>query len=205
MTLKDAAGSGIPGGEGGSVPVGTQVCVRTSLSAPAQGPEARTSARQSTNGTGGVEAAMVAAGVFCLSSKARWAIAEELAKLDVCGNDVERLHRWLARTEPKEGLQRRYLAGLLSNPPETVEALKTLDRHAESRRNKDRNSMGYEAGPLDGEDEDKWVCERHAQIVYCRIWGDGVTADVVAEELGKSVDDVQKLYDMGQKLYGSGT
>jgi len=138
---------------------------------------------------------MVAAGVFLLSSRARWAIAEDLAKLDICGDDIARLHRWLASTEPKEGLQRRYLAGLLSNPPEVAEALKTLDRHAETRKREDRNAMDYEAE--DG-------VERDAHMVFGRIHGDGHTAEAVAADMGWELSQVQSLYAMGHKMFGGG-
>jgi hypothetical protein len=148
---------------------------------------------------------MVAAGVFILSSRARWAIAEDLAQQGITPADLDRLVAWLVASEPKQHLQRRYLAGLLSSPPDVVEALKTLDRHAETKANHgDRNTMSGDIGPMDGEDADKWRHERNAHICYARIHGDGVDAETVAAEMGLPLDNVQHLYTLGVQLFGGG-
>lgn len=148
---------------------------------------------------------MVAAGVFLLSSRARWAIAEDLAKEGMQPADVERLMAWLAASEPTERLQRRYLAGLLSNPPDALEALKTLDRHAETKTNHgDRNTMSGGIGPIEGEDVEQYQRERNAHIVFGRIHGDGADVATVADEMGLACDAVQKLYTLGVQLFGGG-
>lgn len=206
MTLHNDALPSSNGGQGGSVPVGDPVCVGARHSGTtAEQPEASQHAHQSTNSTGGIEAAMVAAGVFLLSSRARWAIAEDLAKEGMQPADVERLMAWLAASEPTERLQRRYLAGLLSNPPDALEALKTLDRHAETKTNHgDRNTMSGGIGPIEGEDVEQYQRERNAHIVFGRIHGDGADVATVADEMGLACDAVQKLYTLGVQLFGGG-
>jgi hypothetical protein len=202
MNLQHGAADGIPGGEGGSVPDSKQVGVGARCSAPTGEQESSKPAHQSTSSTGAIEAAMVAAGVFLMSSRARWAIAEQLHGHGIHSDDIPRLHRWIASGEPKEGPQRRYLAGLLSNPDDVAEALKTLDRHAETRGNQDRNGMQYEPQPMEGEDPEQFSVERDAQIVFGRIHGDHASAETVAAEMGWKLEQVQSLYTMGAQLYG---
>ena len=191
-------------GEGGSVPDRTQVCVGARTSAQDESPEPRKPAHQSTSTVGDIEAAMVAAGVFLMSNRARWAIAEQLQTHGVQADDIARLHRWIAASEPKEGQQRRFLAGLLSTPDDVAEALRTLDRHAQSKGTQDRNGMDYQPQPLDGEDPERFEIERNAHIAYGRIHGDGADAQIVADEMGWSMQQVQNLYTMGVQLYGGG-
>lgn len=147
---------------------------------------------------------MVAAGVYCLNSKARWAIAEQLAEAQLSGDDIDRLRRWIASSEPREGLQRRFLAGLLSNPQDAAEALTTLERHAETRGSGDRNGMDYEPEPAEGEDPKQFRVERDAHIVFGRIHGDGADAATVAEELGIKKHQVEYLYTLGVQMFGGG-
>ena len=202
MNLQHDAAHGIPGGQGGSVPDSKQVGVGARCSAPTGEQDSSKPAHQNTSSAGAIEAAMVAAGVFLMSSRARWAIAEQLHGHGIHSDDVGRLHRWIASSEPKEGLQRRFLAGLLSTPDDVAEALKTLDRHAETRGSKDRNGMDYQPQPVEGEDPERFSVERDAHVVFGRIHGDGATAETVAAEMGWRLEQVQSLYTMGQQLFG---
>ena len=88
MNLQHDAAHGIPGGEGGSVPDSKQVGVGARCSAPTGEPDSSKPAHQSTSSTGAIEAAMVAAGVFLMSSRARWAIAEQLHGHGIHSDDV---------------------------------------------------------------------------------------------------------------------
>ena len=204
MNLQHQGGDDIRGGEGGSVPDSKQVGVGARCSAPTRETDSSKPAHQNATSVGDVEAAMVAAGVFLLSSRARWAIAEQLATHGVTTEQIERLQRWVASNEAREPLQRRYLAGLLSTPTDVLEALKTLDRHAETRGKTDRNGMHYEAQPVEGEDPEQFSHERDAQLVYCRIHGDHVDTATVAQEMGWTVEQVKTLYLDGHRLYGGG-
>ena len=208
MSLHDQDRPATHGGEGGSVPVGKQVCVWNAGSAAYRVDSSTKHTHQYDDGTEGLDQAMIDAGVFCLNRAKRSKVAEVLNEQDVNGNDVAFLAAYIAQGEKDVGLQRKYLAALLLNPVEVNESLRCLKHHrrrmSATPYEGERNRMNYTPGPQEGEDPEQWQVERHAQIVYGRIHGDGATPECVAAETGWEVAQVQNLYLMGHKLYGGG-
>jgi hypothetical protein len=184
--------------------------VRNAGSGSYQAEESTTHSLKYAEGTEGLDAALIDAGVFCLNSRVRSETVNNLQEHGVTGEDVAFLAHYIAEGEPNPGQQRKYLASLLRVPVDVKESLRVLaKRRKQWASGKDvsygeRNRMNYVAGPQEGEDEQQWRVERDAQVVYCRIHGDGRTAEDIAAETGWTVDQVRTLYTMGHQLYGGG-
>lgn len=210
MTLQPDGDLVRNGGQGGSVPVGKQECVRSAGSGTYQAEESTTHSLQYAEGTEGLDAALIDAGVFCLNSRVRSETVHTLQEHGVTGDDVAFLAHYIAEGEPNPGQQRKFLASLLRVPVEVKASLRVLSkRRKQWASSKDvthgeRNRMNYVPAPQEGEDPEQWQVERHAHIVWCRIRGDGATVQCVAAETGWTVAQVQNLYVMGHQLYGGG-
>lgn len=192
------------GGRGGSVPVGTQVCVGVGTAGAVDAEDSTHPTHPSTTGTRAIEQALVEAGVFCLNRRVRAKVAAELEQAKVTAAHVELLRAHIAQSEPHVGLQRRYLAGLLKDADEVLQAVEAVQSIRQGAGYSERNSMAYKPEPMEGEDPEQFRVQRDAQIVYCRIHGDGRTAEDVAIETGWTVEQVRTLYTMGHQLYGGG-
>jgi len=198
------------GGRGGSVPVSKQECVRNAGSGSYQAEESTTHSLKYAEGTEGLDAALIDAGVFCLNSRVRSETVNTLQEHGVTGEDVAFLAHYIAEGEPNPGQQRKFLASLLRIPVEVKQSLRVLaKRRKQWASSKDvsygeRNRMNYVAGPQEGEDEQQWRVERDAHIVYCRIHGDGADKQTVATEMGCEVHHVEYLFTLGHQLYGGG-
>lgn len=202
--LRDPEDFATRGGRGGSVPVGTQVCVGVGTSGTQDAEDSTHPTHPSTDGTRAIEQALIEAGVFCLNRRVRAKVAAELEQAKVKASHIQLLHAHIAQSEPHIGLQRRYLAGLCKEPDEVLQAVEAVQSIRQGAGYSERNAMGYEPQPLDGEDPEKFRVERDAQIAYCRINGDGAAKDTVAMELGCDAARVDYLYQLGHQLYGGG-
>jgi len=192
------------GGRGGSVPVGTQVCVGVGTAGAVDAEDSTHPTHPSTTGTRAIEQVLIEAGVFCLNRRVRAKVAAELEQAKVTAAHIDLLQAHIAQSEPHVGLQRRYLAGLLKDPDEVLQAVEAVQSIRKGAGYSERNSMGYKPEPQDGEDPAKFRVERDAQIVYCRMHGDGADKQTVATEMGCEVHHVEYLFTLGHQLYGGG-
>ena len=87
---------------------------------------------------------------------------------------------------------------------EVLQAVEAVQSIRQGAGYSERNSMAYKPEPMEGEDPEQFRVKRDAQIVYCRIHGDGRTEEDVAPETGWTVDQVRTLYTMGHQIYGGG-
>lgn len=148
--------------------------------------------------------ALLKAGVFALSKKARLTVAEALMQADITASDVDRLEQWVILSEPRVGLARRYLAGLLSDAPGAAQAIGDLKKHENLAAGKnDRNAMNYAPAPAEGEDEAKWEKDRQCRIAHCRINGDKADESTVAAELGVSETELATMVKIGESMQRS--
>ena len=148
-----------------------------------------------------IDNALLKAGVYALSKKARLSVAEALWHQNVTASDIQNLEEWVMQSEPREGLARRYLAGLLGDAPGASQAIGDLKKHkAMAKTKRDRNSMDWQPSPNDGEDEEKWSYERQCTIVACRINADKADPIHVATELGVSLEQVEAMLKRGTAM-----
>lgn len=146
-----------------------------------------------------IDDALLKAGVYALSKKARLVVAEALWQVKIAASDIHILEQWVIQSEPKEGLARRYLAGLLADAPGAAQAIADLAKHKSMATHKhDRNAMNWSPQPSEDEDEQKWNHDRQCRIAACRVNSDRIDRAVVAKELGVSTEQLAAMIAHGE-------
>ena len=182
----------------------TQVCeyASTSGSGTERDQNTYTPAHQSTSTVQSLDEALLMAGVFALSRKARRGVAESLAEAGIPVAAIEQLRQWIEHGEKDAGQARRYLAGLLSDPEATADAVADLERRRERapRQGQPSTPPWHDIEQAPAKERQVWEHDRQCRVAWCRYNGDGRSVQEIAAELGVKTGTVTAMLDRGRVL-----
>lgn len=150
---------------------------------------------------------LAAADVHAGFTEQRAALARRLLHAGVSAGDVVLLSAH-CRDTVRDGSPAAVLAALLQDDARREARLQDLRVVAQIKAQRAKEACRAfgdkptTPGPTEGEDRRKWAYDRNALIATCRVFADRRPREVVADEMGVSMEQLEEFLVRGRQIRG---